>query len=142
MPKTDQAKTPQTIAGPLPLSVSIVCRNNDRTIGRTIDSVAGLASEIVAVDSGSVDGTIPVLERAGARVVPSEWLGHARTKQLALDQCTKEWCLCLDSDESVEPDLGGAIRAALVRDDVAVGAYRVNRRTWYRGRPLNHAWQP
>lgn len=127
---------------PLPLSVAIVCRNNERTIGRTLASVAKLASEIVAVDSGSTDGTIGLLERAGARIDRTEWKGHVRTKQRALERCTRPWVLCLDSDESVEPDLGAAIRAAIARDDIAIAGYRVNRKVWYRGRPLDHAWQP
>jgi glycosyltransferase involved in cell wall biosynthesis len=70
---------------PLQLSVAIVCRNNEATIGRTLESVRGLGAEIVAVDSGSVDGTIGLLEAAGARIIRSDWKGFFATKQLALD---------------------------------------------------------
>lgn len=137
----------------LSLSVAIVCRDSAATIGRTLESVrpaggGGLADEIVAVDSGSTDGTIPLLESAGARIIRTEWLGHVRTKQKALEACTGDWILCLDSDESVEPDLGASIRAALAGTAGRAGGpgtpsgYEVNRRTYYRGRPLRHAWQP
>src|SRR5690606_7079347 len=57
------------------LSVAIVCRDNVGTIGRTIESVRGLADEVVAVDSGSTDGTIELLEAAGARVLHTDWKG-------------------------------------------------------------------
>ncbi|MCC6323139.1 MAG: glycosyltransferase family 2 protein [Phycisphaerales bacterium] len=126
------------------MSVAIVCRNNEPTIGRTLESVKGLADEIVAVDSGSTDGTIAMLEAAGARVIRSEWLGHIRTKQKALEACTCEWILCIDSDESVEPDLAVAIRGALEDGpaDPSPSGYELNRRIYYRGRPLRHAWQP
>lgn len=127
---------------PLPLSVSIVCKNNEATIGRTLESVAGLASEIVAVDSGSTDGTIALLERHGARVIRSEWRGYVATKQMALEACTQEWVLALDSDESVEPDLREDIEAQVSINDDQIYGYRMNRRVWYRGRPLRHAWQP
>lgn len=127
---------------PLPLSVAIVCRNNGRTIGATLHSVISLASEIVAVDSGSSDETIPLLERHGARIIRSEWLGHVKTKQLALDHCTKDWVLCLDSDEVVLPELAASIRATIQKNDVAIGGCTLNRKTYYRSRPLNHAWQP
>lgn len=123
------------------LSVSIVCRNNEATIGRTLDSVAGLATEIVAVDSGSTDGTMALLEGAGARVIRSAWLGHVKTKQMALDACTGEWILCLDSDESLEPDLRASVAGVIAGPGGAAG-YLVNRKVYYRGRPLNHAWQP
>ncbi|MEO0631963.1 MAG: glycosyltransferase, partial [Planctomycetota bacterium] len=85
------------------LSVAIVCKNNADTIGRTLDSVRHLddSMEIVAVDSGSTDDTKPMLREAGARVIESDWLGFVKTKNKALAECTGEWVLALDSDESV-----------------------------------------
>jgi hypothetical protein len=124
------------------LSIAIICRNNEATIGRTLESVAGLAPEIVAVDSGSTDGTIALLERHGARVIRTDWRGYVATKQLALDACTREWALCLDSDESLLPELRTAIERALATDHPGTDGYLVNRKVFYRGRPLNHAWQP
>lgn len=126
----------------LPLSVAIVCKNNAPTIGRTLDSVKGLAAEIVAIDSGSTDDTIAMLEAAGARVIRSAWLGHVKTKQLALEQCSQPWVLCLDSDESVEPELARSIEAAVTRADPSIGGYEVNRKIFYAGRFLNHTYQP
>lgn len=123
------------------LSVAIVCRDNGSTIGRTLDSVRGLAGEIVAVDSGSTDSTIGLLESAGARVIRSDWLGYVKTKQKALEACGRDWVLCLDSDESVEPELDRSVRAFLASPGGASGAL-VNRKVWYRGRFLEHVWQP
>lgn len=130
-------------ADPIPqLSVAIVCKNNDDTIGRTLDSVRGLAAEIVAVDSGSTDGTIGLLEAAGAKVIRSDWLGFVKTKQKALEACSLDWVLCLDSDESVEPELADSIRAAMDAGGGGVAGYRVNRKIWYQGRFLENTWQP
>lgn len=128
------------------LSVSIVCKDSAATIGRTLESVHALAGEIVALDSGSTDGTVGMLERAGARVIRTEWLGHVKTKQKALEACTRAWVLCIDSDESLEPELAAAIRAKLEgsRDGVAgyPDGYEVDRCTYYKGRPLKHVWRP
>jgi Glycosyl transferase family 2 len=124
-----------------PLSVAIVCRNNDATIGRTLDSVSGLATEIVAVDSGSTDGTLPLLQRAGARIIRSEWKGHVATKQMALETCTQPWALSLDSDESLTPALRRSIEGVFA-DGPGGDGYTMNRKVYYRDRPLNHAWQP
>lgn len=127
------------------LSVAIVCKNNEGTIARTLESVSGLVresgGEIVAIDSGSTDGTIGLLERHGARVIRSEWKGHIATKQMAMEACAGEWVLALDSDESVEAELAQSIRALLKADGGAMGA-RVNRKVFYRGRFLDYAWQP
>lgn len=124
---------------PLPLSIPIVCCNNQSTIARTLDSVKDLAAEIVAVDSGSTDRTIEILEAAGARVIHQPWLGHVRQKQFALDHCTHPWALHLDSDESVEPQLARSIRAAI--ENPTADCYELNRKVYWHG-PLNHAWQP
>lgn len=102
----------------------------------------GLASEIIAIDSGSIDETIPMLEAAGARVIRSEWLGHVKTKQLAIESCVQPWILSLDSDESVEPELARSIEGALTRDDPSIGGYELNRKIFYAGRFLNHTYQP
>lgn len=124
----------------LDLSAAIVCKDNASTIGRTLGSLRGLAGEIVAVDSGSSDGTLELLAQAGARIVRSAWLGHVKTKQLALESCAGDWVLCIDSDESVEPELASSIRGAISRNDRA--GFEINRVTYYKGRPLRHAWQP
>lgn len=109
---------------------------------RVLDSVAGLASEVVAVDSGSTDGTLDLLASRGARIIESAWRGHVATKQMALEACTQDWILHLDSDEPVEPDLAASLRSLIEGGGVGVAAARVNRKIWYRGRFLNHAWQP
>ncbi len=123
------------------LSIAIVCRDNEATIGRTLESVRGLADEIVAVDSGSTDGTLSLLQGAGARIVQTEWKGHVATKQMALEACGGDWILALDSDESALPPLRASIETALGGGASHAG-YEVNRKVFYRGRPLNHAWQP
>lgn len=124
------------------LSVAIPCRNNERTIARTLESLQGLADEIVAVDSGSTDGTIAILEAHNARIIRSEWLGYGPTKQLAADSCAHEWVLHLDSDESLEGPLRESVRSAVAANDPAVSGHWLNRRVYYRDRPLRHALQP
>ncbi len=124
------------------LSVTIPCKNNEGLIRRTLESVAPLDPEIVAVDSGSTDGTIPLLERAGARVIRTEWRGYIAARRAGLEACTRPWVLFLDSDESLEPDLRGSIDAAIRRDEGDVGAYMMNRKLYYRGRALNFVCQP
>jgi len=126
----------------LPLSVAIVCKDSEATIARTLESVKGLAAEIVALDSGSNDGTIRLLERAGARVERVEWRGHVATKQAALDACSQGWVLSLDSDESLEPDLRAAVERAVSSPTPGIDGHEVNRKVYYRDRPLNFAWQP
>jgi hypothetical protein len=133
---------PYALAMALPLSIAIVCCNNARTIGRTLESVAGLGAEIVAVDSGSTDGTLDLLEGVGARIIRTQWRGFVATKQMALEACGQPWVFAIDSDESLLPELRKAVQQALVGDPPEIAGYEVNRQVWYRGRPLRHTWQP
>lgn len=125
------------------LSAAIVCRNNADTIGAVLDSLRGLASQLVVVDSGSNDATMELVLacRAWAEVVllQTAWRGHIATKQLALRACTRRHALCLDSDEPLTPQLASAVRDACARD---LPAARVNRVVEYRGHLLEHCWQP
>lgn len=129
---------------PLPLSISIVCCSNEGTLPRVLDSIRGLAEEVVAFDSGSTDGTLPLLRSHGVRVVEQPWLGFVQQKQAAFEACTRPWVLHLDSDESLEPSLRASIERVFSGGgppDRAAG-YEVNRKVWYAGRFLEHAWQP
>jgi glycosyltransferase involved in cell wall biosynthesis len=132
------------------LSVAIVCKNNEKTLPRVLESVrvgremlAGRGSgvEVVAYDSGSTDGTIGLLEGAGARVIRGPWLGHIASKQRVLEACAGEWRLHLDSDESLEAACAGSLAAFVCSPGGARGA-RVNRKVWYLGAWLEHVWQP
>lgn len=127
---------------PLPLSIAIVCHNNEQTIPRVLASIRGLAREVIALDSGSTDATPDLLREAGATVVHQPWLGYVRQKQAALDRCAQPWILHLDSDESLEPSLRASIERAVTTDDPRVAGYEVNRKVWYAGHFLEHAWQP
>lgn len=134
------------------LSVAIICKNNERTLPSVLASVAELGKlvdiETVAVDSGSTDSTLSLLEAYGARVIRTQWRGYVGTKQLALESCGGEWILSLDSDEPPEPLLREAVARVVKESGASRGAspeiagYRVNRKVWYRGALLEHAWQP
>ena len=80
---------------PLPISATVICKNEEACIGKCLESLAGLA-EIVVVDSGSTDGTLAVVEDFARRGLPirlirRDWPGYARQKQFALDEARDLW---------------------------------------------------
>src|SRR5690606_35738230 len=104
------------------LSAYIICKNEAEWIAPCIRSLAACA-EIVVVDSGSTDATLDVirsLAREGfpIRLFERDWPGYSAQKQFALEQCTKEWCLCIDADERLSDDLVTALPAHLARADI------------------------
>lgn len=125
------------------LSVCIITRNEERNLPRCLSSVAGLATEIVVVDSLSGDRTCEIAEEAGAVVRRQEFLGYERQKQMALDLATSEWILCLDADEWLDASLRDAIAKMLREPPSKITGYRVNRRPFYLGRWMSHGgWSP
>ena len=51
----------QPPAPALPISATVICKNEEACIGKCLSSLEGL-SEIVVVDSGSTDGTLVIVE--------------------------------------------------------------------------------
>ncbi len=127
------------------LSVAILCKNEFRRMPRLLDAIAPLivgGGEIVAIDSGSTDGTLDILHERGCRIVKTIWRGFNLTRQFSIEQCRGPWVLCLDADEPPDPVLRDAIIAHVEHDDPGIAAARVRRIVYYRGQPLRHAWQP
>ena len=95
------------------LSVVLITHNEERNLGRTLESVkplvAGGQGEIIVVDSGSTDRTVEIAESYGAKVFVEPWKGFAAQKNSALDKATGDWILSLDADEEVDPTLAEEI---------------------------------
>ncbi len=125
----------------LPLSVAIITRNEEARLPGCLASVA-MAAEVVVVDSGSVDRTVEIARKFGARVYHEEWPGFGRQKQKAIDYCTQPWVLVLDADERVSPELEAEIRG-LLAGSTMVAAWSIPRKNFFCGHWLRHAgWWP
>ena len=128
---------------PLPLSVSIITRNEEANLERCLASVAGLATELVIMDSGSNDGTAGIAARHGARWLHQDWLGYRDQKQAALEQCTQPWVLALDADEEVPPAMREEILAFFKNDTATHDGASFPRKVWFLGRWIKHGdWYP
>ena len=130
-------------APPSTLAVAICTCDNERTIERTLRSVADLADRIVIVDSGSRDRTIEICERFEAQIVHQAWPGMIRQRRFALEQCRDfTWVLLLDSDESLEPDARQSLRETIRGNDPAFHGWLINRKIWFLGGWLHHMYHP
>lgn len=124
------------------LSAIVITKNNERTVGRCIESLRW-ADEIIVVDSGSTDRTLEICRDLGAQVhATSDWPGHGPQKNRALDHATGTWVISIDSDEWVTPGLRADIERTLARTDAKAG-YAVPRRSSFCGRFMRHSgWWP
>jgi (heptosyl)LPS beta-1,4-glucosyltransferase len=99
------------------LTVAIIARDEERHIGAALESVAGLADEVlVLLDSRTADRTAAISYARGARVVVEPWRGFSAQRNRALDLCAPDWVLFLDADERVTPELCHEIRSVLSQD--------------------------
>jgi glycosyltransferase involved in cell wall biosynthesis len=123
------------------LSAVIITYNEAQNIGRCIDSLAGVADEVVVLDSFSTDGTVAIARQKGAVLFQQAFAGYITQKNHAIGLATHHFVLSLDADEALSPDLAAAIREVKAREEVA--AYSMNRCSWYRGRFIRHGlWYP
>jgi len=117
------------------LSVSIVAKNEERTIGRCIESVKSIADEIIVVDSGSEDRTVDIAKSLGAKVVFREWTDYVDQVNYAIGLCTGDWILILDADEIVSEELASSIKSAV--EDPKYTCYKLKRKLYYLGKFLS-----
>jgi glycosyltransferase involved in cell wall biosynthesis len=132
------------ILNSFPLSLAVVACNEEANIGRCLQSAAGLAHEIIVVDSGSTDRTREIAESFGAKVSHQDWLGHGAQKSVALGRCTQPWVLVLDCDEELSPELRQSIEQFFQSGlaEQFAGA-EFNRKVWFLGRWITHGdWYP
>jgi glycosyltransferase involved in cell wall biosynthesis len=119
------------------LSVCIICFNEERNIGRCLESAAW-AEEIIVVDSMSTDKTVEIARSFTDRVYQRPWTGYQAQKQYALTKATGDWVLSLDADEEVTKKLQEEIRGK-IKEPQAKDGYRIPRRSFYQGRWINHS---
>ncbi len=120
------------------LSVAIVAKNEEANLRRTLPTVAPLADEIVLVDSGSTDSTVALAESFGARVQHQDWLGFGPQKNFAIGQCTSDWILALDADETPSAELASAISPAIATAPPSLAGFSLPRRNYFLGRAMRH----
>lgn len=123
------------------LSAVIITYNEERNIGRCLDSVTDLADDVLVVDSFSTDGTEKICREKGARFVQHAFAGHIEQKNWAITQAKYPHVLSLDADEAVDDTLRQSILKA--KDNWKKDGYMMNRRTYYCGKWIRWCgWYP
>ncbi len=123
------------------ITATIITLNEERNIGRAIESLR-CCDEILIVDSGSVDRTMELAEKLGARVIEAGWRGYSGQKNWAAEQASHDWILSLDADEALSEALEAEIWN-LKKHGPRYDAYTMPRLAKYLGRWILHSgWYP
>lgn len=109
------------------LSLCLIVRDEAAMLPDFLAATADLRDELIAVDTGSRDDTVALLEAAGALVIQEPWRDDfAAARNTSLASATGDWVLILDADERPRPELVSQIRDLV--DDPSAGAATIRMR--------------
>jgi len=86
------------------ISLCMIVKDEAEDLPRCLESVRGVADEIIVVDTGSSDGSADIARRFGARVIRFPWRDDfAQARNAGLEEARGDWILFLDADEALDP---------------------------------------
>ncbi len=136
------------------LAAVILSLNEEKRIGRCVESLFPLAQTLIVFDSGSTDATLDIVaktwKQAGRRqsdlwIISQKWRGFLKTRNESLDWAqSHKWILWLDSDEWISSELSQELKDFFSqlkqREPLCV---KIPRLSFYRGRAIRHSgWFP
>lgn len=123
------------------ISAVIITFNEERNIGRCLDSLRDCVDEIIVLDSFSKDQTEAICLQHGARFFQHAFDGHIEQKNRAITYASFDHVLALDADEALSEELRASILQ--VKSDYNKQGYYMNRLTNYCGHWVKHCgWYP
>lgn len=123
------------------ISAVIITYNEEKNIRRCLNSLIGVADEIIVLDSYSSDKTKTICEEFEVKFIESAWKGYSQSKNIANAHASNAYILSVDADEELSEALKESILKAKERG--LNGAYSFNRLSNYMGRWIRHGdWYP
>lgn len=93
------------------LTVAMIVRDEEALLPAALESVRGIADEIVVYDTGSQDRSVEIAQSHGANVVAGTWADSFSTARNACwDHATGDWVLWLDAGERLSPGCAAGLR--------------------------------
>jgi len=127
----------------VPVSVIVPIKNEAANLARCLGSIRW-ADEIFVVDSQSADDSARIVQQHGARLEQFHFNGTwPKKKNWALENLPfkNDWVFILDADEVLPPEAEHEFAAAIANAGEIAG-YWINRRFFFLGRWLRHAYYP
>lgn len=113
------------------LSAVILTLNEADRIRPCLESLQGLADEIIVLDCGSKDATVAICNEYDAvNVIQTDWPGEGIQRQRMIDHANGEWLLWIDADERVSTQLNADIKR-VTHTDSNINGYDIRWATDY-----------
>jgi glycosyltransferase involved in cell wall biosynthesis len=124
------------------ISAVVITFNEEANIEAALESLAGIADEIIVVDSLSTDRTVKLAREFTGQVVERKWTNYADQKNYGDDLASHPWILSLDADERISAELRTEL-LALKGEDPTCSGFSMPRLVFYLGRWIRHCgWYP
>lgn len=120
------------------ISAVIITLNEEKNIGRCLESLKGVADEVVVVDSLSADNTEAICKKYDVRFVSQKFLGYVEQKNFAANCAKYDFVLNIDADELLSKELRKSI-IQLKSSSNPKTAYSFNRLNNYYGKWIKHS---
>ena len=122
------------------VSVLILTHNEERNIGKCIESILPLTDQIFVVDSNSTDRTRQICADYGVTVAVRDWTTYADQFNWGLDHFSfaTEWIMRMDADEEMTDELVVGLRGFLAQPAADIGGVMIKRRVYFMGRWIRH----
>jgi len=123
------------------ISAIIITLNEEKFIGRCLESLKDIADEVVVVDSYSTDSTEEICRNHNAKFIRHAFEGYVEQKNYALTHAVYPLVLSLDADEAVSDELKKSILK--IKEDPQCDGYFFNRFNNYYGKWIRQSrWYP
>ena len=123
------------------LSVVIPTLNEEKDLPECLESLKGLADEVIVVDSGSTDKTVEIATRFGVKIVNHPFTSYSGTRNFGDSQVRGDWILSIEADVTISPELSEEITKAINLEKF--DAYFIGRVNIIWGAKVLHAdWSP
>lgn len=130
------------MAAAVKISATIITFNEEKKIEKCLQSLIGVADEIVVVDSNSTDQTAAICARYPVVFIRHPFPGYIAQKNYAVQQASYDYILSLDADEVLSEKLRTSVLA--VKSDWGdFDGYAFNRFNNYCGKWIRFCgWYP
>ena len=124
------------------LSACVITLNEEENLPRMLASLAGIADEVVIVDSGSTDRTPQIARDSGTSFFQRTWTNYSDQKNFAAQCAGNDWVLSLDADEELSSPLQTAL-LSWKKHTPEYCVYELARKAFYLGDWIEHSgWYP
>lgn len=117
-------------------SIIVIAKNEAGIIQDCLESIKDLASEIILVDSGSIDNTVKIAKSFGAKIITTTG-DYSQLRNAGLKAATGDWVFYIDADERISPELAQEIKG-VVNHKLRATSYKLSRKNIVFGRWIKH----